>query len=246
MTPEQFAKLIDDGIKNGITSASWRLIIFSILAAFVGAWVGGYLKKKSEHYATKEDFDELLRQVIETTKATEAIRLEMGEKLASFTEQRRATFATELETIRATLQLGSGKELSSFTENLRGSIATQLETVRTKLQEDLYYRTEVLLPRLEAYKLLWELTYVVRPTRKDAITQQEKENLRTELTRWYYEKGYGICLSLEAGILWRDARNSLVDQSDDKVKDKFSALRTQLKKDIKVYGELEANFELGR
>jgi hypothetical protein len=103
MTDPELAKLFEEAVKNGITSSSWMIIMFTILSGFVGAWCGGYLKKKSEHYATKEDFDELLKQVKDTTSATEAIKLEAGKALASFTEQRRAIFATELETTKATL-----------------------------------------------------------------------------------------------------------------------------------------------
>jgi hypothetical protein len=78
------------------------------------------------------------------------------------------------------------------------------------------------------------------------LTPDEKKALGDALTRWYYETGDGICLSLEAGRLWRRARNSLADQSDEKIRDEFSALKTQLKKDIKVYGEREAEIELGK
>jgi hypothetical protein len=114
-----------------------------------------------------------------------------------------------------------------------------------ELQKDVYYKTEILLPRLEAYKTLWNLTYGVRPTRQERITEEEKSKLNNELTAWYYECGNGIFLSLKTGKLWRSARRSLSNQSDDQIQNEFSSLRTQLKRDIKVYGKQAARIELG-
>lgn len=133
------------------------------------------------------------------------------------------------------------KDISSFTADL----STDLETLKACLQEDLSYKIEVLLPRLDAYKTLWELTYIVRPTRKDRIKDEEKAKLEEDLTSWYYKNGQGIFLSLEAGRLWRSARRSLSSDSDEEIKEAFSALKTQLKTEIKVYGELDAVTELG-
>lgn len=245
MTPE-LLKLIQQAVENGIAAASWIVLVIAVFGAALGAGFGSYLKRKGENYATKEDFVELLRQVQETTKATEAARLPFLKDLASFTESLRATLTTELEAHKATLQLASGKDLASFTEKIRATVSTELETLKSQLQEDLYYRTQILTPRLEAYKRLWALTYPVRPTRKDRLTEDEKSTLRDALTGWYYEHGDGICLSLEAGRIWRSARNSLTQDPDEKIKDEFSALKTQLKKDIKVYGEREAEIELGK
>jgi hypothetical protein len=240
MTPE-LLKLIQQAVENGITAASWIVLVLAIVGAALGAGFGSYLKRKFENYATKEDFADLLRQVQATAKATEEAKLPFLKDLASFTESFKATLTADLEAHKASLQLASAKDLASFTER----ISTELETLKSQLQEDLYYRTQILSPRLEAYKRLWALTYPARPTRTDSLTKEEKRALRDALTRWYYENGDGICLSLEAGRMWRSARNSLEEQADKKIKDEFSSLKTQLKKDIKVYGEREAEIELG-
>jgi hypothetical protein len=64
-------------------------------------------------------------------------------------------------------------------------------------------------------------------------SEDEKIALRDDLTRWYSERGDGICLSLRAGRLWRNARHSLTGQPDEKIKEEFSLLKTQLKQGIK-------------
>jgi hypothetical protein len=58
----------------------WQLIGFtlSVIASVIVAYLVAYAKKKGENYATKEDFNELLRQVKETTKTTEEIKAEIS------------------------------------------------------------------------------------------------------------------------------------------------------------------------
>jgi hypothetical protein len=85
MDPE-IVKLIHQAVQSGLASASWIVMIGGIIAAGIGAWLGSYLKSKGEHLATKEDFDELIRQVSAQTKATETIKAEVAEKLAVSTE----------------------------------------------------------------------------------------------------------------------------------------------------------------
>ena len=195
MTPE-LLKLVQQAVENGITEASWVVLVIASIGAALGAGLGSYLKKKGETYATKEDFAELLRQVQVTVKATEETKLPFAKELSSFRESIRATFSNEVEGYKTKLQLTSAKELASFTENIRATVSTELETIKSQLQEDLYYKTQILAPRLEAYKQLWALTYVVRPTREGSLTMEEKTALRDRLTSWYYESGNGICLSL--------------------------------------------------
>src|SRR5262249_16925744 len=53
-------------------------------AAIVGgiiAWVSSYLQVKAQNFAKKEDFNELKRQLQETTAATEEIKAEISGKL---------------------------------------------------------------------------------------------------------------------------------------------------------------------
>ncbi len=136
-------------------------------------------------------------------------------------------------------------KLISATEEIKGDIAKDLAAFESDLTEKVQVKIEILLPRIEAYKLLWALTYMVRPTRTEAVTDSEKNQIDEEMTKWYYNFGNGIFLSTEAGKLWRQARSSLVTDTDDVIKDKFSSLRTQIKLDVSVYGQEEAETELG-
>ena len=244
MSPE-ILKLIQQAVEHGITVAAWLVLVLTLAGAGIGAAIGSYLKRKGENYATKEDSAELLRQVRETTEATEAAKLPFAQELASFTGVLNTTLAARLKAYEADLQLDSGKALSSFTESAREVVAEKLAALTSQLHEDLYYKTEILPPRLEAYRRLWALTSVVRPSRNDHLTNDERRELRNALTNWYYDNGDGICLSLAAGRAWRDARNCLLEDPDEKIRDTFSSLKTQLKADIKVYGEREAGIELG-
>lgn len=46
----------------------------SVLASVAGHWLSSYLKKRGETFATKADMQEVLRQVTETTRATEEVK----------------------------------------------------------------------------------------------------------------------------------------------------------------------------
>lgn len=50
----------------------------SMLGAAFGAFLSYYMKKKGEHLATKEDFEELLSQIRKTTHETESIKVELS------------------------------------------------------------------------------------------------------------------------------------------------------------------------
>ncbi len=59
------------------TSAIWEILI-PILTGAIGLFLGAYLKKKAENFATKEDFDLLLEQLKKTTSETESIKIELS------------------------------------------------------------------------------------------------------------------------------------------------------------------------
>jgi hypothetical protein len=64
--------------------------VFLFLAAVggaLGAWGGAYLAERGKRYATKEDFENILREQQRTTMATEAIKTEIAGGL--WLEQRR-------------------------------------------------------------------------------------------------------------------------------------------------------------
>lgn len=85
MNPE-LLKLIKQAVQEGISEAGWLIMLLGFVSAGIGALIGAYLKKKGEHLATKEDFDELLRQIRVQTKATEEIKAEVQRDLNSFSD----------------------------------------------------------------------------------------------------------------------------------------------------------------
>jgi hypothetical protein len=208
-------QLIQEAVEKGITSQRWPFLIILVVGAALAAFLGSYLKKKGEHRAQDEVSEKLLEQLIVQTRATEEIKGNIAAEVGSSTTRLQATMAEQLAKLQATLT------------------------------QDVQFRIETLLPRLEAYKSLWAMTYVVRPTRNESITEPEKAKLREDMGSWYYNAGNGIFLSLDAGKRWRAARSSLEKLDDDKIKLAFSRLRTQLKVDIQVYEALDAETDLG-
>jgi hypothetical protein len=74
MEPEAVQKMLTEVIQQEqVTLAWWTYVVFGIVAV-LSAYLGAYLKKKGENYATKEDFDALLDQVKKTNQATEEIK----------------------------------------------------------------------------------------------------------------------------------------------------------------------------
>lgn len=208
-------QLIEEAVEKGISSQSLLLMLVLVVAVGLAAFLGAYLKKLGEQRAQNEIFDKLLKQLVIQTDATEKIKGNIA------------------------------KEVATSTERIRGELAKDLATFESTLTENVQFKTEILLPRLEAYKSLWAMTYIVRPTREEPITDAEKIQFTEEMTAWYYKLGNGIFLSLEAGSLWRQARRSLATEDDEAIKESFKTLRTQIKLDIKVYGTEEAGTEIG-
>jgi hypothetical protein len=55
-------------------------ILAAALAAGLAAWFGSFLKTKGQNFATKQDFQELLKQQEKTAQAVETIKSEIGQR----------------------------------------------------------------------------------------------------------------------------------------------------------------------
>lgn len=75
MDPKQLQELITQAVTESSKIEWWAYFLF-FLMALAGSFVGAYLKKKAENYASKEDFNNLLEQVKKTSEATEKIKNE--------------------------------------------------------------------------------------------------------------------------------------------------------------------------
>ena len=85
MDPE-LLKLIQQAAREGVSAASWAVMLLALASAGIGAFVGAYLKRRGENLATREDFDDLLQQIKAQTKATEEIKAEVQRDLSSFSD----------------------------------------------------------------------------------------------------------------------------------------------------------------
>src|SRR5262245_46794085 len=84
MTPEEIRALIQQALPE-VLYPVWYipLLVLGIgaLLSFAGSFLGAYLKRRGENYATHADFERLLGQLSEQTRATEAIKTEISEGL---------------------------------------------------------------------------------------------------------------------------------------------------------------------
>lgn len=77
MTPEQIEVVVKAVAEQRAIADWWFHLVFflaTVVMSAFGAYFGAYWKKRGEHFATKQDFESLLDQITQTTKATTAIR----------------------------------------------------------------------------------------------------------------------------------------------------------------------------
>jgi len=55
-------------------------VIITAVAAALAAWFGSFFKTKGQNFATKKDFDELLKQLRANTELVETIKSEVGQR----------------------------------------------------------------------------------------------------------------------------------------------------------------------
>ena len=129
--------------------------------------------------------------------------------------------------------------VSKDVDALRHELVRQVEKIFDLSNEEFARTTEILVPRLEAYKRLWEISETVNNIENQFDTA-DKETIIKELNSWYFEEGSGIFLSTEASESFRKAIRALKKSNINDIKSRFSDLRIQLKNDIAVYDEIEA------
>ncbi len=93
MTADHIRAAVEAAIREGVMF-QWWLYLLALAIAFFGAFLGSYARRKAEHLATKEDFDQLLIQVKRTTEETEKIKAQIAR--ISWVDQKRWEFMREL------------------------------------------------------------------------------------------------------------------------------------------------------
>lgn len=183
-----------------ITTAAISAIA-SLIASGCGAYFGSYLARKGQNLATKEDFDEVLRQLRESTNVTEQIR---GEVHARFSDasalkalkrdrlekMMSLTFDVDDYLIRATnaAERGQGIDGSNFPANDIAAYATlyfpklldQVMDLLGAVNEEMRHILALVeageyldskVAAREAKRALRE----IQPRRRDAMTELRKE-----------------------------------------------------------------------
>ena len=109
-------------------------------------------------------------------------------------------------------------------------------------QKELQFTAQIAAARLPAYIALWEKQEIFSPTLKLDLTAQQRKDSEAELRKWYYENGNGIFLSHATVTSYRNAVNRLMTEGEKTkvIKAAFSSLRTQIKKDMRIYNSEEA------
>ncbi|MCI0507075.1 MAG: hypothetical protein L0Z73_13340 [Gammaproteobacteria bacterium] len=129
--------------------------------------------------------------------------------------------------------------VSKDVDALRHELIRQVEKIFDLSSEEFARTTEILIPRINAYKRLWEISETIYNT-KTELDAAGKETVISDLNSWYFEEGNGIFLSTEASETFRKVIRALKKSSTHDIKACFSDLRIQLKNDIAVYDELDS------
>ena len=98
--------------------------------------------------------------------------------------------------------------------------------------------------RIKAYHSVWELTKELQYAQEEEISKSEKKELRNKLSSWYYKDGAAMFLSHNAFTAYAKARKTIKEDSKPYfrvLQNAFSALRTELKNNLKIYVEEEKN-----
>jgi hypothetical protein len=119
-------------------------------------------------------------------------------------------------------------------------------------------KTRVSERRLTSYAALWQVTKKAAPSRQHSLTGVERMELFEEMTSWYYNDGFGMCMSPGCRNVFMKAKANLVAPSNDlepTLRDyvvqpdgeeqsrrsnlavsQMSLLRTRMRADLEIFG----------
>ncbi len=129
--------------------------------------------------------------------------------------------------------------VSRDVDSLRHELIRQVEKIFDMSNEEFSRTTEIIIPRLEAYKRLWEISESINDA-TGALDPSAKTSILADLNAWYFEEGNGIFLSSEASDIFKIAIRTLKNASLADAKARFSELRVQLKNDVALYDEIDS------
>jgi hypothetical protein len=146
--PEKLRNLIEDVIRSRDVLYLWAFLLLAVVAG-LGSFLGSFLKKKGENYATHTDAKRILDELEKTTKATKEIETRIARrsdlekqilldqyKLVVDIQKRLVRVATELNRRRSGIavpDLIKGSEVVPLT-----AIFEDLERNRWLLKQEFY------------------------------------------------------------------------------------------------------------
>ncbi len=92
----QIKIIVEEAVKNAMQFDWWFYLLILIIST-IGAFLGSYLKKKAENFATKEDIEEITKKI----------------------EDIRSQYNAQLESYKASLQLSNQLKLASLDKRLQ-------------------------------------------------------------------------------------------------------------------------------
>jgi hypothetical protein len=161
------------------------------------------------------------------------------ERLAKETKIFEQKLADERNTFDKTLDAKFAKDMKTFDAMLDAKLANDMKTLEAKLAAAV--RIKEL--QLEGYREIWELSGAFRPSDTVDYPSSTMQDAGAKLRDWYYAKGHGILLSFCAQELFQPVLTLLSNgrpEDSAAVRNLFSWLRTQLKKDLGFYTDSEA------
>jgi hypothetical protein len=118
-----------------------------------------------------------------------------------------------------------------------------LNRILERYKSDLDWRKTLALARTEAYCQLWALTKSIGGTgKRTELNPAERRTASSVFSEWYWDKGNGLLISHETASALMDGWRLLDEPSvsDKEIRDHYSALRTRLKEETRVYTSSEA------
>jgi hypothetical protein len=102
--------------------------------------------------------------------------------------------------------------------------------------------------RLPAYQKLWSIMKPLSPRSKEPLNQETRTRLENDFSNWFFDGGDGLFLTWQAldEYIFATGLLSNPKADDEIVRSAFSGLRTQMKIDLSVYTQGEAEGQIGQ
>lgn len=214
--------------------------MISYINLFVGAVITGlllmfraYATEKGKHLATKEDHDETLKQLKNTTTLVQRIETEHADEKAY-----RETLGQQLATKQNFADLQDQLKAQTIAvEKVKADFLREIEVFKANLQ----WQQQIAGARLGALRAFWELTETLRFRTGTELNTDQRKELATKVTDWYYQEGNGMLLSIGLSAHLLLVRDMLIgDDTVGVIQRVVSGARTSLKEQIGVYSREDA------